>query len=348
MSTSSPLRVAVIGLGQMGAVHAAIVHEHPQAELVAVADLDAERLQRLADETGATPYRDFRTLFDEAEIDALSICLPDELHLEPVVAAAERGLHVLVEKPLATDMVQARTMIDACEANDVLLMVAHLLRFDPRYEAVKQAIEAGDLGDVTHVMAHRNSPWSEGPARYADGTSLTLHVAVHDIDLVTWFLADTPATVYAAAVSRKLADKGMHDHVAAIVRYRGGALATFQYSWALPPTSVTKLDARTELIGTRGMATVGTYHGQGVFIASDEHQDAPDVHHGPRVAGRAKGDVREEIGAFLKAVIDGAPSPVPPADALVAVQLAAAIEHSIATGDEVRFDAFVASAQERR
>ena len=338
MATAAPVRMAVLGLGQMGTVHASVVHRHPLARLVAVADVDEHRAQAVADATGATPFTDYRDLLAHEDVQAVSICLPDELHLAPVQAAAGSGCHVLLEKPIATNVGEAKKIVAACGEHGVLLMVAHLLRFDPRYLAVREAIAAGTVGEVTHIMAHRNSPWTEGPARYAPGTSLTMHVGVHDIDLVNWFLDDRPVGVFAAAVSRKLADRRMHDLVSAIVRYERGAVANLQYSWALPPTSVTKLDARLEVIGTDGMAIVGAYHGQAVFIADHHEHLAPDMHHGPRLAGEVGGDVREEIGAFLAAILSGSPSPVAPADAVSAVRVAEAIERSVATGREVTID----------
>ena len=338
---NTKLRVGVIGLGQMGVVHAHALSHLPNVDVVAIADVDRERLRLMTDELGARPFTDYRELVQLPELDAVDICMPDEMHMDPVLEAAAARKHVFLEKPLATDVSQAESMISACRAAGVRLMVGHLLRFDPRYEVVARAIGRGDLGEVTHVMAHRNSPWTEGPMRYPAGTSLTYHVAVHDLDLVNWFLGARPRNVFARAVRRKLADKNMDDSVSALIEFDSGALGNFQYSWALPPTSVAKLDARLEVIGTEGMAIVGTYHGQAVFLAG-KTQAAPDVHHGPRLYGLPAGDVREELRAFVAAVLDGVEPPYAVADALLAVREADAIERSLRSGEAVTLGEAVA------
>lgn len=335
--TDSKLRVGVIGMGQMGTVHANVLHRLAAVELVAVADVDERRRRSAAATFSARPYADYHEMLRTEHLDAVDLCMPDAMHREPVVAAAESHVDIFMEKPLATSVADARAILEACDKTGARLMVAHLLRFDPRYEAVARAAQAGELGEITHVMAHRNSPWTEGPARYAPGTSLTFHVAIHDLDLVNWLIGSRPVTAYALNVRRRLAERDMDDAVSAVLRFESGAVANLQYSWALPPTSVTTLDARLEVIGTEGMAIVGGYHGQGVFIAGSG-QSAPDVHHGPQLYGSPAGDVREELMAFVDTILHGTPVPYDAGDAFLAVREAAAIEEAIARAEPVSVD----------
>lgn len=322
------VRVGVIGLGLMGLRHARVYAQLPGVRLVAVADVDQARLDEARRILPAEPYADFQELLARDDVDAVSICTPDEFHRAPAEAAASAGKHMLLEKPIATSLADGQAIVEACRRAGVLLTVGHLLRFDPRYRAVREAIAAGHLGTVTQVTAHRNSPWTMGPARYAPGTSLTMHVAVHDIDLAGWYIGGRPLTVYAQTLSRRLADRRMDDVAAAVVRYETGAIACFQYSWALPPTSVTQLDARIEVIGTKGMAIAGTYHGQGVFIATEATTSAPDVHHMPILDDWIGGDLREELLAFTRCVAQGRAPTVSGADALLAIAVATAVEES--------------------
>ena len=332
-----PLRMAVVGLGHMGLRHARVIRASPLADLVAVADHDIKRLQERAAMLEALPYGDYNELLQRDDIQAVVVCTPDKHHLAPCLAAARAGKHLLVEKPLAADLSEATAIIDACREEGVKLMAAHLLRFDPRYLAIKAAILDRTVGEVLHISAHRNSPWTSGPARYAIGTSLTLHLAVHDLDLVNWYIGSRPVTIYARNVRRKLAHLDTDDAVSAVIAFESGAVANLQYSWVLPPTSVTPLDARLELIGEEGMALVGGYHGQGVFIASADRWSAPDVHHAyESLAGQLLGDVREEVHAFIDCVLHDRPSPVPGEEALLAVREAVAIEESLRTGDVIR------------
>src|SRR5690606_4209 len=104
--------------------------DHPGAELVGVADLDATRVAEISDLTGATGHADYRELLARPELQAISICLPDRLHEEAAIAAAEAGKTILLEKPLAHNAATARRIVAAVERNGVRLMVGHILRFD--------------------------------------------------------------------------------------------------------------------------------------------------------------------------------------------------------------------------
>ena len=130
---SKTLKVGVIGLGFFGSRHARIYSDHAAAELIAVCDSDPARTARVSSETGARGYQDFRAMLALPEVDAVSICLPDRLHEDAAIAAAEAGKTILLEKPLAHESAAARRIVTAVEKNGVRLMVGHILRFDPRY-----------------------------------------------------------------------------------------------------------------------------------------------------------------------------------------------------------------------
>src|SRR5215212_6650723 len=135
MGSPGNLRVGVVGLGFFGARHARIYHENPIADLIAVCDVDEARAERVAASLEAASYVDYRDLLARADVDAVSICLPDRLHVDAAVAAGA-GKAILLEKPLAHDTPSARQIIDAVERNGTRLMVGHILRFDPRYVSV--------------------------------------------------------------------------------------------------------------------------------------------------------------------------------------------------------------------
>lgn len=332
---SDALCVGVIGIGGMGWRHARALTQMPDVRLVGVADIDERRLAEARDALGVDTYVDYRDLLSRLDLMAVDICMPDGLHVAPVRAAAAAGKHMLLEKPIATTAGDGRAIIDACRQAGVKLMVGHLLRFDPRYASVKDAITVGHLGEVVQIVTHRNSPWTEGPVRYAPGTSLTLHVAVHDLDIVNWYMDRPPRCVYGGLARRRLIDRRMDDAGSALVLFEGGAVASVNYGWILPPESVTKLDARLEVVGTRGMALVGVPHGQGVFIAGEDRHAAPDVHHVPVTHGRIGGDLVHELRAFLEYVVYDRQPPLTPEDALLAVAEAEAIEASAAAGQPI-------------
>jgi UDP-N-acetylglucosamine 3-dehydrogenase len=134
------LRVGVIGAGVMGERHARIYASLPDVELVAVCDTRADIARALAKDLDATPYADFAELLRHPDVDAVSVCTPDDAHRAPCEAAAAAGKHVLVEKPLAMTVADAEAIITAATKTGVVLLVGHCLRFDPRYRTEKCAL----------------------------------------------------------------------------------------------------------------------------------------------------------------------------------------------------------------
>ena len=134
------LRVGVIGLGLIGSLHARILSEIPNAKLVSVADVNGSLAEKIAKQYSCNYYTDYKALCDAGDLDAVCICTPDQFHGEIAIYAAKKGLHLLVEKPLAETEKTAREIVTAAKETGVRLMVAHLLHFDPRYVKVKEAV----------------------------------------------------------------------------------------------------------------------------------------------------------------------------------------------------------------
>ena len=153
----SSLRAGVIGVGTFGSLHARVYAELESTDLVAVADIQSERIEHFASQYGARGYADYNELLEKEDLDIVSVCTSDELHLKPALAAAAAGKHILVEKPLSLNVSDCDTMIRAAEDAGVKLMVGQILRFDPRYYAARQAIAEGQIGDPVHLFARRNN-----------------------------------------------------------------------------------------------------------------------------------------------------------------------------------------------
>jgi UDP-N-acetylglucosamine 3-dehydrogenase len=147
----------VIGAaGAMGQVHTRTYRSLPAARLLGVCDVDAATLAAAAgDAPVGRRYQDYEALLADPEVEAVSVCTPDGQHVGPAVAAAQAGKHVLLEKPIATTLEDARTIVRACSAAGVVLLVGHVLRFDPRFVAAREALSAGELGDLLTVFARR-------------------------------------------------------------------------------------------------------------------------------------------------------------------------------------------------
>lgn len=327
------ISVGVIGYGYMGRMHAAVYRALPQTELVAIADVQPSRLEG-ADLQGVGLYTDYHELLRREDIDAVSICTSDRAHLAPAVAAARAGKHILLEKPIALDLGEARQIVAEAKAANVKLQIGFLLRFDPRYAGVKDLLDQGRLGQVVHIHARRNSPKSEGPARYQGSTPLVFHVAIHDLDLVLWYLGRPAESVYAQTTSIALRGGGMDDSMFAILRFRDGVLVNLESSWALPEGSASKLDAYLEVLGTQGMARVECGH-SGLEFCDAHATNFPDTVHWPQVGSGIVGDLREELARFAECVLHDQPPLVGGEDGVRALELAWAIQRSADTGQVV-------------
>lgn len=298
-----PLRVGVIGLGFFGLRHARIYAHHLSADLVGVCDSNPERASEASRATGAVAVPDYRALLGLPGLQAVSICLPDRLHEEAAIAAAEAGVSILLEKPLAHDASAARRIMQAAEHNKVRLMVGHILRFDPRYVQTYQAAAPERLGDVIHVRAKRNGVRSTAK-RLGEGTSILFYMGVHDVDAMQWIARSRICRVYAQ--KRAVLGHGNEDALYAVVNFDSGAIGSIDYSWAWPDGLMNGFRSSLEVVGTRS-ATYLDCTDQGFFVVGNDGTSGGDTHLWPEINGRIMGDLAAELDHFIEATLSGRP-----------------------------------------
>jgi predicted dehydrogenase len=232
-------RLGIIGCGWAGEQHMRAMRQLPErAELCALSDVDQERVESTAREWGVPVARvDYRALLDRDLLDAVSLCLPHQLHASAAIAAAEAGLHVLVEKPLATTLAEADGMIDAAAAYGVQLMVAENTRFDATAIRAADLIRSGALGDLFLVRISREHqmhdylrqrPW------FLQETSGGIMVSggVHDFELLR-MLAGEVEHVYGLAGHKVLEEMVADDTSVALAGMQDGAAAVLVESFSL-------------------------------------------------------------------------------------------------------------------
>ncbi len=180
MSETKPLRVAVIGVGHLGKIHAKIYAENPASELVAVVDSDAARAAEVAGEHGCPGLSDLAELPDD--LDGVSVVVPTEFHARVAVPLLERGLACLVEKPLAANLTDADAILAAAEQSGALLSVGHVERFQPGVRKVRDLFT-----EPRFIECHRLAPFS---FRAMD-VGVVHDLMIHDLDLIL-HLCDSP------------------------------------------------------------------------------------------------------------------------------------------------------------
>lgn len=190
-----PLRLGLVGAGAVGALHLAAAASLPEVAVVAVCDVRRETAEQAAAGLSARAYRDHTSMFAAGGLDAVIVTAPHALHAPITVDAAAAGLHVLVEKPMATTVGGCRRMIEACTRYGVRLAVGHMLRYLPTVREAGRLLRTGALGRPVVITERRTSPYGPGsrPAWFFDsqlaGGGIVMNVGTHSIDKAQWLSA---------------------------------------------------------------------------------------------------------------------------------------------------------------
>ncbi len=318
------MRVAVIGVGAMGRNHVRVYSDLRGVELVAVADANESAAAAIADRYRCQPYSDYRRMLDEQKPEAVTIAVPTIFHREVALEVIDRGIHLLIEKPIAYKVEEAEEIIAAAEAADVRLMVGHIERFNPAVEALKQRLMEGELGRVFQIDARRQGPF---PARVQD-VGVVIDLAVHDLDIIRYITQAEVTRLY-AETERRI--HSVHeDLLNGLARLEDGTVCTLTINW-LTPTKIREL----WVTGERGMfrvdyLTQDLYFFENATVSSgqwDTLRVLRGVSEGQmiRYVVRKKEPLRAELQAFLAAVAGVAQVAVTGKDGLKALSLAQAI-----------------------
>jgi predicted dehydrogenase len=326
-----PVRVGVIGVGAFGTSHVVAYKSLPYVSLAAVCDVNAARAQEFAARYQIPHwYSQYDELLND-ELDAVSVTTPEDAHLAPVLAALSADKHVLVEKPIATRLEEARQMLMAARASRRFLMPGHILRFETRYAMVKERLAAGELGRLVGMSARRNR--AKSLAETYLRTHGILEASIHDLDILLWYAGDTVKRVH--AVQRHVFDHANPDATWALLEFKGGAVATIENLWLNPDQAGIGQNDALQVTGTRGIAHID-FVNSGLSLWRDEGYIAPDVSYEPRVRGEMFGALKEELAYFTRCVLENrAPEVVTAEDGVQALEVALAIIESAAEGRDV-------------
>ncbi|MDB5057724.1 MAG: oxidoreductase domain protein [Chloroflexi bacterium] len=333
----SVVSVGVIGLGLRGTMFARALAHNPSAKLVAVCDTDLARRRQGATDYGVPAFATPQELCDLPGLQAVIVATPDPLHRESVEAAAERGLAILVEKPLATTLQDAEAMAVAVRRAGVLCQVAFENRWNPPYLAAKDAIERGDVGTVLSLNSRINDRIDVplGMLRWGATSSPGWFLLSHTVDMARFLSGREPTRVYAQGQKAVLVSKGLdtYDTLQAIVTFAGGLSAVFEASWILPETLPMIVDVKYEIIGSDGALYID-WHDQGLHQVTKAGYQHPivanlDVH------GRPTGMPIWMLDSFITCVATGAAPLATLDDGLAAVRVVEAIHRSAQSGGVV-------------
>ena len=237
------LRAAVIGGGKIAELGHLPGYSAAGVEIAALCERTPARLASMADQFGIQRrFTDWRAMLDEGGFDVLSICTPPALHKEMATEALEKGVHVLVEKPMALTAGECQAMIDAADASDRILMIAHNQRFRAQHRIAKELLDAGRLGQIRRVHAEfaHGGPerWSPDQTWYFDkalaGHGVLIDLGYHKLDLLRWLLGKEIVHIQAVTATFEKPTTA-EDSASVLMLFSGGALGTLQVSWAHHP-----------------------------------------------------------------------------------------------------------------
>jgi len=309
------VRTAVIGVGYLGRFHAQKYAVLPESQLVAVADADQAVRNRVAAEVGARAVADYREML--GEVDAVSIATPTPLHYQIARECLERGVHVLVEKPITRTLAEARSLVELAAKASRLLQVGHLERFNSAILAL-----AGTLGRPRFIESHRLAPFKE---RGTD-VNVVLDLMIHDIDLIQSLVGAPIESI--DAVGASVFSAGL-DIANARIRYANGCVANTTASRVsmkmerklrmFQDDAYISIDLQQKILTVVRKPPPGSDAPRGQVVIEERTYEQGDA-------------LRLEIEAFLRAILAGTPPIVSGADGLRALETAIRITEMVQRG----------------
>jgi scyllo-inositol 2-dehydrogenase (NADP+) len=254
---SDKVKVGVVGLGKMGISHLAAFRAHPDVDLVGVCDTSRFARDVLAKYTGLVTFSSLDDLIGRTDLDAVVVATPSHLHATMVRQALDRNLHVFCEKPFTLDPRVGTELSEEAERRGLVTKVGYHNRHVAAFAEVKQLLEVGAIGRVTHVLAEAYGPvvlkeaGSSWRTRKTDGGGCLYDYAAHPVDLLTWYLGEVESA--SGSVLNSVFSKETDDEVFSTLHFPDGVAAQLSVSWS--DESQRKMSTKLTLWGTQGRIT---------------------------------------------------------------------------------------------
>jgi predicted dehydrogenase len=254
-NTNDVIKLAIIGAGRMGITHYSIINSHPDVVIESVVDPSKMILSMMGKYLPIKVCKDYREAFSQSQPDAVLVCTPPKLHHDVIRAAAEKGIHVFVEKPFTTSLAEASSLRDLYGAHKLVNQVGYVNRFNDVFGKVKQLVDEGVIGQIIRFKSEMFSctvtKEDEGAgwrATRASGGGALFEMASHAIDLVN-FLIGKPDKVVGSSLNH-VYSKQVEDAVSSTFLYKSGISGTIYINWSDP--SYRKPTNKIEIFGDGG------------------------------------------------------------------------------------------------
>jgi myo-inositol 2-dehydrogenase/D-chiro-inositol 1-dehydrogenase len=325
------MKFGIIGAGRIGKIHAGNVAARKDCLVSFVADADAAAAAGLAQTTGGK-VASIEEIFASADVDAVAICSPTDMHADLIERAARAKKAIFCEKPIDLDAERVKKCLDVVTATGGTLMVGFNRRFDPNFAAVQARIAAGDIGNLEIVSITSRDP-SPPPVSYiARSGGLFRDMMIHDFDMARFLLGEEPVSISAmgsALVDKAIGEAGDVDTAVVIMQTKSGKVAQISNS----RRATYGYDQRIEAHGSKGMLQAANVHESTVEFAGADGYSRDKVLN--FFLERYASAYRDELDAFVTAVVKGTKPHPDGQDGLAANRLADAAYLSWKTGQRV-------------
>lgn len=327
------MRIGLLGVGRIGASHAAVVAQHPAVESLVLADADPTRAAVAAARLGVEAAPSIEAAF--TGVDGVVVATATDSHAELIIAGARAGIPVFCEKPVSLDITSTLAVRDAVNAAGIPVQIGFQRRFDAGYVAARDALVAGRLGGLRRVHAVTADPGPPSAEYVAHSGGFYRDCLIHDFDIIRWVTGRAVVDVVATGTNRGasfFADAGDVDEAAVLLTLDDGTIGTVQGS----RYNGAGYDVRLELAGTEGTIAVGL-DDRSALVSAEPGIGFPEGDPHPNFWSRFEAAYTAEIQAFVD-VMGGAPTPCSVDEALEAMYVAEAATLSRLEGRRVEIE----------
>jgi myo-inositol 2-dehydrogenase/D-chiro-inositol 1-dehydrogenase len=326
------LSMALLGAGRIGQIHGKNIAENPRSKLVAIADADADAAKSLAASTGAK-VATIDAIMDDKTVDAVAICTPTDTHADLIEQGVKAGKAVFCEKPVSLESARIVACLKVVSKAKGKLMIAFNRRFDPNFGDVKRRLDAGEVGVVELVTILSRDPGPPPVSYIKRSGGLYRDMMIHDFDMARFLLGEEPVEVHAVGsnlVDPAIGKAGDVDTAAVLLKTKSGKIAQISNS----RRATYGYDQRIEVHGSKAMLAAGNSFATTVIRANGQgYATDPAL---PFFLERYAAAYRNELAAFIAAVLDGTPISPTGEDGLKAQRLADAATQSSQSGKPVK------------
>ena len=291
------LKIAVIGTGLVGSFHAETFFRNPNSELIAVCDIDKEKVNKIAKRFKCKAYNEFESLINTEKLDAISIATPEQIRIAPALLSIEKGLKILLEKPLGRNLEDIENLVNKIKNHNKLISVNFILHEDPIYKLMKEKIKNKEIGEIVSCYARRRGN-RLGIEIYAPWTDLISSTLIHDIQMAMSINNSKPERVFAEAVIRECAKYNSHDAVMSLIKFVDGSIASFETSWVLPKNQPEFLDPALHVVGDKGSIIIEGAS-MGLQVQTEKNYMKPDLANWPTIDSKVYGCLKRGLDKFI-------------------------------------------------